>query len=143
VYQGLHTLVERGIAEERERLRLDWDQRIRDSWDVVSKRKDVRFHEGYGWIQYQDGPIVQGMIDQLNRESWEIYRRSDVLWEEKEMLWISSLGEHQRMVLGFSVDMESEIAESSSPSISASIDFDVLTDDSCSVTGIEVQSSTL
>ena len=83
------------------------------------------------------------MTEQFNRESWEIYRRSDVLWEEKEMLWISSLGEHQRMLLGFSVDLESEIVESSSPSISSPIDFDVLTDDSCSVTGIEVQSSNL
>ncbi len=93
--------------------------------------------------QCQDGPIVQGMIDQFNRESWEIYRRSDVLLAEKEMLWISSLGEHQRMLLGFSVDMESEIVESSSPSISSPIDFDVLTDDRCSVTSVEVQSSTL
>ncbi len=82
------------------------------------------------------------MTEQFNRESWEIYRRSDVLWEEKEMLWISSLGEHQRMLLGFSVDLESETKESSSPLISASIDFDVLPDDSTSVTGIEGQSST-
>ena len=58
------------------------------------------------------------MTEQFNRESWEIYRRSDVLWEEKEMLWISSLGEHQRMLLGFTE--ESETDESLSPSNSES-----------------------
>jgi hypothetical protein len=145
VYQGLHTLVEREIAEERERLRLDWDQRILDSWDVARKRKDVRFHEDYGWLQYRRGNTVQGMIEQFDGESWEIYRRSDVLWEEKDMLWISSLREHQRMLLEFAEDPESETDESLSPSNSASIDFDVLPDDSTgnSVTGIEGQSSTL
>jgi hypothetical protein len=41
------------------------------------------------------------MKEQFERESWEIYRRSNTLWEEKEMLWISSLGEHQTMMLRF------------------------------------------
>ncbi len=141
VYQGLHTLVEQEIAEERERLRLDWTQRISDSWEV--SKREYFYPPEFGWLQYKIGPTVQGMTEQFNRESWEIYRRSDVLWAEKEMLLISSLGEHQRMLLGFSVDLESEIVESSSPSISSPIDFDVLTDDSCSVTGIEVQSSNL
>ncbi len=87
------------------------------------------------------------MIEQFDRESLEISRKSDVLWAEKEMLWISSLGEHQRKVLGFSEDLESEIVESSSPSISSPIDFRyldfVVPNDNCSVTGIESQSSNL
>jgi hypothetical protein len=91
-------LVEQEIAEERERLCLNWIQRIKDSWQVA--KAEHFWPDEYGWIQYREGPTVQGMIEQFDRESWEIYRRSDVLWEEKEMLWISSLGGHQRMCLG-------------------------------------------
>ena len=126
VYSALHILVERELAEERERLGQEWHQRIHDSWDVAKNRKDVRFHEDYGWIQYQDGPVVKGMIEQFDRESLEISRRSDVLWAEKEMLWISSLGEHQRKVLGLSEDIDPEIVESSSPSISSPILLSIL-----------------
>jgi hypothetical protein len=110
-------LVEQEIAEERERLRLDWTQRISDSWEV-SKREHF-YPPDFGWLQYRIGPTVQGMTEQFDRESWEIYRRSDVLWEEKGMLWISSLGEHQRMLLGF--PEESETDESLIPANSASI----------------------
>ncbi len=147
VYSALHILVERELAEERERLGQEWHQRIHDSWDVAKNRKDVRFHEDYGWIQYQDGPVVKGMIEKFDRESLEISRKSDVLWAEKEMLWISSLGEHQRKVLGLSEDIDPEIVESSSPSIPSPIEFRNLefveTDDNGSVTGIECQSSNL
>ena len=87
------------------------------------------------------------MVEQFDRESLEISRKSDVLWAEKEMLWISSLGEHQRKVLGLSEDIDPEIVESSSPSISSPIDFRNLdfevADDNCSVTVIECQSSNL
>jgi hypothetical protein len=143
VYGTLHTLVEQEIAWAQELLRLDRNQRIHDSWDIASRRKDVRFHEDYGWLQYRTSDTVKEMNRQFERESWEIYHRSDALWAEKEMLWISSLGEHQRTLLGFPVDLEPEIVESSSPSISSSMDSDVLTNDSCSVTGIESQSSNL
>jgi hypothetical protein len=142
VYQGLHTLVEREIAEERERLRLDWTQRVSDSWEVA--KREHFYPPDFGWLQYKIGPTVQGMTEQFNRESWEIYRRSDVLWEEKEMLWISSLGEHQRMLLRLPVDSESETDESLSPSNSESEESnDVLPNRSNSATGNIDQSSTL
>ena len=134
MYQGLHTLVEREIAEERERLRLDWTKRISDSWEVA--KREHFYPPDFGWLQYKIGPTVQGMTEQFNGESWEIYRRSDVLWEEKEMLWISSLGEYQRMLLGFSEDLESETDESWSPSNSESEESDdVLPNSSNSATG--------
>jgi hypothetical protein len=75
------------------------------------------------------------MTRQFERESWEIYRRSDVLWEEKEMLWISSLGERQRMLLRLPNQPESETDEPWRPSNSASIDFDILPSNSIMVTG--------
>jgi hypothetical protein len=72
------------------------------------------------------------MKEQFVRESWEIYRRSNILWEEKEMLWISSLGKHQRMMLRFP-----------NPPNSEGLD-DVLLDSSNGVTGnMEGQCSTL
>jgi hypothetical protein len=72
------------------------------------------------------------MQEQFERESWEIYRRSNTLWEEKEMLWIISLGEHQRMMLRFPSPLNSEDLD------------DVFSDDSNGVTGnIEGQYSTL
>ena len=87
------------------------------------------------------------MIEQFDRESLEISRKSDVLWAEKEMLWISSLGVRHRELLGLSADIEPEVAESSSPSISSPIEFRnvelVETNDNSSVTGIEGQSSNL
>ena len=147
VYSSLHILVERELAEERERLGQEWHQRIHDSWDVAKNRKDVRFHEDYGQIQYQDGPVVKGIIAQFDRESLEISRKSDVLWAEKEMLWISSLEVRHRELLGLPEDIEPEVAESSSPSISSPIEFRNLevveTNDNCSITGIEGQSSNL
>jgi hypothetical protein len=39
------------------------------------------------------------MTDQFKIETYEIYNTSNTLWEEKEMLWISSLSEHHRMML--------------------------------------------
>ncbi len=147
VYASLHILVERELAGEVERLGQEWHQRIHDSWDVAKNRKDVRFHEDYGWIQYQDGPIVKGMIEQFDRESLDISRKSDVLWAEKEMLWISSLEVRHRELLGLPEDIEPEVAESSSPSISSPIEFRNLevveTNGNCSITGIEGQSSNL
>ena len=122
-------MVEQEIAEGRELLRLDWDQRIRVAWDVANKRKDVRFHEDYGWLQYRYSDTVKEMTGQFERESWEIYRRSDVLWKEKEILWLSSLGERQRMLLRLPEQSESESSESDepwSPSTDALIDFDIL-----------------
>jgi hypothetical protein len=143
VYSALHILVERELAQEQDRLGQEWHQRIHDSWEI--SRRKCFYPDDYGWIQYQEGPTVKGMIEQHDRESLEISRKSDVLWAEKEMLWISSLGEHQRKVLGFSEDLESEIIESSSPSISSPIDFRnldfVVPNDNCSVTGAECQSS--
>jgi hypothetical protein len=63
VYQRLHTLVEEEIAEKRELLRLDWKQRISDSWEV-SKTK--YFYPGdNGLLQYRRGPTVQGMTEQF------------------------------------------------------------------------------
>jgi hypothetical protein len=114
VYGLLHILVEQEIADARELLRLEWDQRIRDSWEV--SRREYFYPEDFGWLQYRRGPTVQGMIEQFERESWEIYRRSDVLWEEKEMLWLSSLGEQQRMLLGLPEHVESESSDSSQSS---------------------------
>jgi hypothetical protein len=35
VYPALHSLVERELAQERERLGQEWHQRIHDSWDVA------------------------------------------------------------------------------------------------------------
>jgi hypothetical protein len=99
VYQRLHILVEEEIAHKIELLRLEWIHRIRDSWEVAKAK--YFWPDEYGWIQYQDGPTVQGMKEQYERERWEIYRRSNTLWEEKEMLWIRSLGELQRMMLRF------------------------------------------
>ena len=67
------------------------------------------------------------MTDQFNRESWEIYHRSDVLWEEKEMLWFSSLGERQNMLHRLPEQSESESSESDepwSPSTDALLGFD-------------------
>jgi hypothetical protein len=144
VYQRLHTLVEQEIAEEQEFLRLDWTQRISDSWEV-SKRQHF-YPPDFGWLQYRIGPTVPGMIRRFDRESWEIYRRSDVLWEEKEMLWISSLGEHRRMLLRFpsppESESESESEELASPSNSESEELnEVLPNSSNSVTGNIDQSS--
>jgi hypothetical protein len=133
VYGLLHILVEQEIAEARELLRLDWNQRIHDSWEV--SRRECFYPEDYEWLQYRIGPTVQEMNKQFIRESWEIYRRSDVLWEEKEMLWLSSLGERQRMWLRLPKQVESESSESAqssesdepwSPSTDAFIDFDIL-----------------
>jgi hypothetical protein len=147
VYAALHLLVERELAEEVERLGQEWHQRIHDSWDVAKNRKDARFHEDNGWIQYQDGPVVKGIIAQFDRESLEISRKSDVLWAEKEMLWISSLGVRHRELPGLSAYIEPEVAESSSPSISSPIELRIAelieTNDNSSVTGIEGQSSNL
>ncbi len=114
VYGLLHTLVEQEIAEAQELCGQEWHKRIHDSWDVAKNRKDVWYGPDYGWIQYQDGPVVKGMMEQFERDSQEIYRGSDVLWEEKEMLWLSSLGEEQRILLGFSIQ-ESESDEPLSP----------------------------
>jgi hypothetical protein len=143
VYSALHILVERELAQEQDRLGQEWHQRIHDSWDI--SRRKYFYPDDYGWIQYQEGPTVKGMIEQHDRESLEIFRKSDVLWAEKEMLWISSLGEDQRKVLGFSEDLESEIVESSGPPISSLIvvrNLDcVVPNNSCSVTGVEGQSS--
>ena len=75
------------------------------------------------------------MNRQFEMESWAIYRRSDVSWEEKEMLWLSSLGERQRMLLRLPKQVESESSESAQssesdepwiPSNDVSVDFDVL-----------------
>ena len=142
VYSALHFLVERDLAQEQDRLGQEWHQRIHDSWEI--RRRKCFYPDDYGWIQYQEGPTVKGMIEQHDRESLEISRKSDVLWAEKEMLWISSLGEDQRKVLGFSEDLESEIVESSGPPISSLIvvrHLDcVVPNDSCSVTGVGGQS---
>jgi hypothetical protein len=116
VYGLLHTLVEQEIAQARELCGEQWHKKIHDSWDVEKNRKDIWHGPDYGWIQYQDGPVVKGMIEQFERDSWEIYRGSDVLWEEKEMLWLSSLGEEQRKLLGFPMsESDSESVEESEP----------------------------
>jgi hypothetical protein len=87
---------------------------------VGSIKKKYFYPEDYGWLQYRRGNTAQGMIEQFERESWEIYRRSNVLWEEKEMLCISSLGERQRMLLRFpsppnseSEDLDDELPDNS------------------------------
>jgi hypothetical protein len=72
------------------------------------------------------------MKEQFERESWEIYRRSNTLWEEKEMLWVIPLGKHQRMILRFPSPLNSEDLD------------DVLSNSSNGVTGnMDGQCSTL
>jgi hypothetical protein len=130
VYQRLHVLVEEEMAEKRELSRLEWTQRISDAWEVAKAK--YFYPEDYGWLQYRRGSTIQGMREQFERESWEIYRRSNILWEEKEMLCMSSLGERQRMLLRFL-----------SPPNSEDLD-DVLSNNNIGVTGnIEGQSNTL
>jgi hypothetical protein len=51
------------------------------------------------------------MKEQFEKESWEIFERSDIFWEEKEMLWISSLGENERLMLRFPVTLNSGYLE--------------------------------
>jgi hypothetical protein len=49
------------------------------------------------------------MQTQLHKESWEIQKGSDILWEEKEMLWLISLGEHQKTLLGLPAQIIEEL----------------------------------
>jgi hypothetical protein len=49
VYQRLHILVEEELAEKRELLRLEWTQRISDSWEVGKAK--YFWPDNYGWIQ--------------------------------------------------------------------------------------------
>jgi hypothetical protein len=99
VYDRLHIIVEEEIADNREQCHLNWNQKIRDSWEVYTTQLFVP--EEYGWLQYKNSSRVQVLADQFREESWEILESSDVLWEEKEMLWISSLGERQRLKMEF------------------------------------------
>jgi hypothetical protein len=114
VYGLLHISVKQEIADAQELLRLNWDQRIQNSWEKL--KIDYWHTKDYGYQQYWEGPTVQSMIEQFDRESWEIHRGSDVLWEEKEMIWLSSLGEHQRALLGLPAQIVTESSDPSPPS---------------------------
>jgi hypothetical protein len=69
--------VEAEIADNREQLRLQWLQKIRDSWDV--QRTKYFYPEDYGWLQYRNSSTVEVMKEQFETKSWEIIERSDIL----------------------------------------------------------------
>jgi hypothetical protein len=97
VYELLDILVKGELDAARELLSSDWNQRIQDSYTNLDRNKH---HHTYDYLQYVQSDAVKAMQTQLHKESREIQKGSDILWEEKEMLWLISLGEHQKALLG-------------------------------------------
>jgi hypothetical protein len=65
-YERLHIIVEEEIADKRERCRLEWLQKICDSWEV--NRAKLFYPEDYGWLQYRNSSRVEAMKEQFLEE---------------------------------------------------------------------------
>jgi hypothetical protein len=93
VYEQLHILVETDFEDRLNQSKSKWWQKYEEHTFLHQSQVDSDY------LPYLMSPEVKALEASSVGESLEIAGFSDTIWEEKEMLWLSSINDSTRLKL--------------------------------------------